>query len=638
MQSLQEVKDILALYDITKRVFVDLETTSYDDETPALFPYKGTRATLFIIGQVGVATRCIILRHDKELVRCVADLDGTIAELQRWALTLTCVANLNIKFDMHVTGMDGVFFSNARIEDTGALARIVYNEHMSYSLENLCKYYNVKQKESAHVKEWVDANNTKNYGRIPLDILIPYGIADVDAAMDLHYLLLGKLPEESVPIWDSECDLTPILFEAERDGLIIDKKFLLQTKLHLLTNLIAHAQEIQEETGINNPSSAAQYGAYFSSHGITSNKKTKGGNDSWDKSVLTYVSSLGNTPVHKIARKLIQYGEQELAESTFCTGWLKHVCADGRMHFNVRQTGTVSLRSSSSDPNTQNIPKWMMESILIEKGHVGIEWDLSQIEYRLFAHYANSPSMLAKYEANPKVDFHQILADELGIPRDPTKRVNFGILYGMGKGKTTMTLRNEIMNNDSDVLRNTLYGNYYDPTEDPPLIASGVDIPAEVLEVIVNNILIQYHVKAPEIKKLQAEIKRLLKARGYVKSYYGMRFYLDVDHAYVGLNRVIQGTAATLFKKKTVELMRACKREGLQVKLKLQVHDAVSASVPLEQANAYVKLAHDIVTDCPFRVPVLMDFKLALYNWKNKIKIKYTDDVLQEVGKLCFAK
>ena len=133
-------------------------------------------------------------------------------------------------------------------------------------------------------------------------------------------------------------------------------------------------------------------------------------------------------------------------------------------------------------------------------------------------------------------------------------------------------------------------------------------------------------------------IKQLLSQRGYVKGYFGRRAYLGVDRAYIGLNRVIQGSAADLFKQKMARLFSKANVAKHKGKLALQVHDAVYAHIPLETANIYKEIAHEVVSDCPFRVPVLMDFEMALYNWKNKIKIKYATDIHSEIGKLCFSK
>ena len=61
----------------------------------------------------------------------------------------------------------------------------------------------------------------------------------------------------------------------------------------------------------------------------------------------------------------------------------------------------------------------------------------SQIEFRIFSHYCNSPQIIKRYTEDVKADYHQSTADMLGIPRDPAKRLNFGMIYGMGKDKLT---------------------------------------------------------------------------------------------------------------------------------------------------------------------------------------------------------
>jgi DNA polymerase I len=651
IQTLQALHDALAVYDVQQRVYIDLETTSFNDEEEAFRPYHGHRSTLMIIGQVGKPVVAVPLRHRTEGKKCIEDLDTALKILAEWCATLTCVANANFKFDMHFNYVDNILYPNAKIEDTLVLARLVYNEHMSYSLASLCDHYKVTAKKGEEVKEYLKQNPSKDYGTIPFDILTPYGIADVVANMDLHETLLKLLPEESVPAWNIEVALTPWLFRAEQRGIPIDTKFLMRRKIDLLQHLIVDAKKIADLSGIANPSSSAQIGAYFNGVGILSNKTTKPtpkqpkGGPSWDKDVLEWIGSLGQETPNKVADLLAKFGTDELAESTFCTGWLKHVDPNGRIHGNTKQTGTVSGRSSSEKPNLQNPPKWIYEAILIDKGRVGVAWDLSQIEYRLFAHYANDPDIIQKYKDNPEIDYHQILADKLGIPRNPTKRINFGILYGMGKGKTTTNIRREVLAFEADenntpemkmALRVHLYEAYYDPLVEVPPLSQNLE--QKVLVTIAENILIEYHNMAPQIKQMQRMIKDLLTTRGYVKSYYGMRAYLEVQRAYVGLNRVIQGSAAYLFKKKMVELLQACKDRGLDVELDLQIHDAVYADMPLEQANDYIALAYKIVRDCPFRVPVLMDFELALHNWKNRIKIKHNTDVLSEIGKLCYFK
>ena len=113
-------------------------------------------------------------------------------------------------------------------------------------------------------------------------------------------------------------------------------------------------------------------------------------------------------------------------------------------------------------------------------------------------------------------DIHRFVAKELKIIRKDAKGVNFGLVYGMGKKKLTRNL----------------------------------GWTAER----ANKFFKEYHVKFPEVETLQEGIKAKLRSRGYVFDPYGRRYYLTPDRAYVGLNRLIQGWAASAFKEGFVRL------------------------------------------------------------------------------------
>lgn len=77
---------------------------------------------------------------------------------------------------------------------------------------------------------------------------------------------------------------------------------------------------------------------------------------------------------------------------------------------------------------------------LVQEGWVLISADYSQIEVRLMAHFSGDPS-LVRLLSNPTGDLFRLLAAEwTGLPdsevsekqRERTKRLVYGILYGMG--------------------------------------------------------------------------------------------------------------------------------------------------------------------------------------------------------------
>ena len=65
--------------------------------------------------------------------------------------------------------------------------------HFSYSLEETAKREQVPLKKSALVKTWLDQAKTKDYGKIPLDMLEEYLIGDLDSTEQAIKSLLYKL-------------------------------------------------------------------------------------------------------------------------------------------------------------------------------------------------------------------------------------------------------------------------------------------------------------------------------------------------------------------------------------------------------------------------------------------------------------
>jgi DNA polymerase I-like protein with 3'-5' exonuclease and polymerase domains len=173
-------------------------------------------------------------------------------------------------------------------------------------------------------------------------------------------------------------------------------------------------------------------------------------------------------------------------------------------------------------------------------------WDLSQVEMRGFAHFSGNrllcdgygapmtdadvdreleailhfcehgalPSWAvldrhARLAAN-EFDIHAFVAQEIEISRKAAKGVNFGIVYGMGEKKLGRQLG-------------------WSKSESALFLG-------------------RYHHKFHEIRELQEQIKAVLRRRGYIFDPYGRRYYLPMNRAYVGLNRLIQGWAASAFK------------------------------------------------------------------------------------------
>ena len=117
----------------------------------------------------------------------------------------------------------------------------------------------------------------------------------------------------------------------------------------------------------------------------------------------------------------------------------------GRIHAEINQLrsdngGTVSGRLSMSNPNLQQVPARNKEfgpkirSLFVpEEGHKWGSFDYSQQEPRMTVHYAasigngyeGSTELVEAYQ-KASTDFHQTVADLVGIERVQAKTIGLG--------------------------------------------------------------------------------------------------------------------------------------------------------------------------------------------------------------------
>lgn len=99
-------------------------------------------------------------------------------------------------------------------------------------------------------------------------------------------------------------------------------------------------------------------------------------------------------------------------------------------------------------PNCQQYPKVITKIIIPRDGHVMMDADYSQIEYRVLTALAGNDG-LAKLFADPDSDYHTLMASLMygvdyaavtSVMRSAAKSFNFGIPYGMGLGSLAILL------------------------------------------------------------------------------------------------------------------------------------------------------------------------------------------------------
>lgn len=597
----------LSEFDPTQPYALDIESISFDDTAEALDPYKGHRISGVVIYQPGVGSRYFPIRHRTERANLLP-LDEFLEELRLFCWNSVMVVNHHLKFDMHFLAADDIWFPpTCDLVPTEVLARLIHNELPDYSLEYLTGLYCPQEKKISGPAEWCQEHGTKDYGRVPLDVMTPYALQDGAAAWTLYQTLIKMLPEQTSRVWANERRFYYRLFQSENHGVPLDTEFFLMKKYELLTDMVQLQDKINGAVSAAtggavqeiNPGSSQQLTAFFSSIGVQSPSKTEKGNPSWDDKAFAELKLTMDEehPAYPALESIVDFKEARVAESTFCTGWIEKADKSHRLHPNFKTAGTQTGRIASAKPNMQNPPKWAMEGIHIPDDWCGIKFDYSQIEYRIFAHYSKDAGLLKSYADNPRTDFHQALSDRLGIDRDPVKTLNFGMLYGMGKKKLRKSLAKEIKKaKDPEKLKR--YGT------DP--------------EQMADAILEEYHSLVP-VRELLRQVEAVIRERGYIKNYFGRLYQFSLERAYVALNYLCQGTAADLFKERLCALLDALDSDFPEhlVKMLTNIHDAGVMIMPCDHAAWYWSHCQEQLTAVSgFRVPILIDGEIYMHNFK----------------------
>jgi len=151
---------------------------------------------------------------------------------------------------------------------------------------------------------------------------------------------------------------------------------------------------------------------------------------------------------YPVVDKLLEYRSVAKSLTSFGDNILEFVRHEtGRIHADFRQIGAPTGRFSCSKPNLQQIPhdKKYRRCFRAEHGKKLIIADYSQIELRILAEFSSDDNFISAFRSGE--DFHASAAAQVfGIkPEEVTseqrsfaKRLNFGVVYGIGSQRFAM--------------------------------------------------------------------------------------------------------------------------------------------------------------------------------------------------------
>ena len=474
----------------------------------------------------------------------------------------------NVKDLMHLL-LDEGLSADGFCFDTALAAYLLSPTDGSYELEKLgITYFN---QEFPKAKEYLapDAFGPLADPAGPAEAMC----AHAALAAALYRALAPKLEELDMHelYYGLELPLCPVLAEMERAGMLVDRRALADFGILLDGRIQADEALIYELAGEEfNINSTQQFGRIlFDKLGLPPVKKTKTGY-STNADVLEKLRDK-----HPIVEAVLDYRQLAKLKSTYVDGLTKVIAADGRIHTSFQNTVTATGRLSSTEPNLQNIPvrtelgAELRKMFVAPAGRVLVDADYSQIELRLLAHIAGDEHMIAAFRAGE--DIHTVTASQVfGVPpeqvthemRRRAKAVNFGIVYGISDFSLSQDIG--VTRAEAKAYMEKYFEKY-----------SGVHA---------------YMTQVVERAKADGYVSTLMGRRRWLPELKSSNFNLRSFGERVALNMPIQGTAADLIKKAMLRVDGRLRREGLEARLVLQVHDELIVECPEGEAEQVQRL------------------------------------------------
>ena len=447
----------------------------------------------------------------------------------------------------------------------------------------------------------------KSFAEVPIEDAAPYGAADADMTLRLVEPLRNEIVEKGLEkILEIEMPLIAVLSAMEQAGVGVDVPFFRQMSQDLAARLLQLEKGIHDIANepFNINSTQQMSDVLFKKLKLPTEglRKTSSGYYSTAAVVLDGLEEVDTSGIIKL---ILEYRELGKLKSTYVDALPDLVNPEtGRLHTSFNQTGAITGRLASSNPNLQNIPirsevgQQIRRGFVARPGWMFLAADYSQVELRIVAHASQDEALLEAFRQDQ--DVHSTTAAAVyGIPlnevtynqRRFAKAVNFGLIYGMGA---------------------------YRLARDSELTLAEAE-----------NYIKGYFGRFPGIRRYLDETKEKAKKLGYVETLLGRRRYFPVFQGAMSgsnrqawlraereaINHPIQGTAADIIKIAMLRLHNALHDGGYRSQMLVQVHDELLLEVPQEELTAVKPLMMDIMSNA-FKLDVPLKVEASIgSNW-----------------------
>jgi DNA polymerase-1 len=306
---------------------------------------------------------------------------------------------------------------------------------------------------------------------------------------------------------------------------------------------------------------------------------------------------------HALPKKVIEFRELTKLKSNYADVLPRLIHpGSGRLHTRFSQTGAVTGRLSSSNPNLQNIPirtelgREIRAAFIAAPGSLLLSADYSQIELRILAHLSEDPVLVEAFRRGE--DIHSRTAQEVfdiapfaqtREHRRVAKVINFGVIYGL----SAFGLAQQLDIDQKEAAR--FIAKYFERYRGVKEFLDGQI--AETRKSGITKTLFGRIRPIPEINSPQPNLRNFAER--------------------TAMNTPMQGAAADLIKLAMIELDRRLPKEKFKSRMILQVHDELLFEGPETEIPKLTQLAKEVMEGVhQFRVPIVADTKVG-HNWRD---------------------
>lgn len=493
----------------------------------------------------------------------------------------------NAKFDILMLKVQGIEVKG-EIHDTLIMAHVYNPDESNKQLKHLAKKYLQEEPvDEKRLKQYIRKHKIEDYSEIPRYILEPYARTDPRLTMGLFHFYKARGVMED-PTYISEIKLLHALIRMQTRGVLIDIGYCKEQSKICDARLKSIGDSIRTEHGDLNIASNQQLSKFlFDEEGLTCTHYSSAGNPVLDEYNLKQYE-------HPLIPKIIEFRELSKIKKTYLDSLQEKADKDGVVHCDFYQVGAKTGRFSCREPNLQNIPTKgrinIRKAFIVRPDYTNYYFDYSQIELRIFAHYAKEQVMIDEL-LKPDGDLHAVTArlvfgeDYTAEHRNMAKRLNFLIIYGGGAKKFAETLNKEYPDKKFTYNQAKMF-------------------------------IGKYYTSYPAVRQFTWKVSRTVLNRGHIHDVFNRKYTCPADQTYKATNYLIQGCAAGVIKNAMTEVDEFLLNK--KSNLLLTVHDELKFEIH-DSEPCLVTQIKDIMEDKEtFRVPILVNVKKTHTNWEAK--------------------